>query len=111
LRFYKDDGKQYISGDAPKEISLEAALAEVDRLPFEEDGSRFIGFANEKEETIRFLRFEENSRLIDVPIDEEGSYSYSLQDDDLTTEGVKDVVRKFFAGENWKLPLNLKKSE
>lgn len=107
MRFYKDDGKEYISGESPKQVTLEMALTEIDRLPIVE--GNFIGFVNEKEETIQFIRFEENSWLIDVPMCEKGTYSCSLQDDDLTTEKVKDIVKKFFVGENWKSSLNLRK--
>lgn len=109
LRFYKDDGKEYISAEAPKEVTLEIALTEIDKLSTIE--GNFIGFTGEKEETIQFVRFEENAWLIDVPINEKGTYSYSLQDDDLTTERVKDVVRRFFVNENWKSSLNLRKVE
>jgi hypothetical protein len=109
LRFYKDDGKEYVSGESPKRVTLEIALTEIDKLPIVE--GNFIGFVNEKEETIQFIRFEENAWLIDVPIYEKGTYSYSLQDLDLTTEKVKDIVKQFFLGENWKSSLNLKRLE
>lgn len=109
MKFFKEDGKEYISGDSPKEVTLEVALKEIDKLPMVE--GNFIGFINEKEETIQFIRFEENNWLIDVPIFEKDAYSCSLQDDDLTTEKVKEIVRKFFSGENWKSLCDLRKLE
>lgn len=107
MRFFKDDGKERIDADSPKEVTLEFVLAEIDRLPTEDS---FLGLVNEKDEIIQFVRFEEDGWLIDVPVgDEEGSYSYSLQDDDLTTEKVKAIIKRFFVGENWKSLCNLRK--
>lgn len=107
MRFFKDDGKERIDADSPKEVTLEVVLAEIDRLPTEDS---FLGLVNEKDEIIQFVRFEEDGWLIDVPVgDEEGNYSYSLQDDDLTTEKVKAIIKRFFVGENWKSLCNLKK--
>jgi len=107
LKFFKDDDKERISADSPKEVTLEFVLTEIDKLPTI-DGN-FIGLINEEEETIQFIRFEENSWLIDVPILVEGTYSYSLQDDDLTTEKVKDIIKRFFGEENWKSICNLRR--
>lgn len=107
MRFFKDDGKERIDADSPKEVTLEFVLAEIDRLPTEDS---FLGLVNEKDEIIQFVRFEEDGWLIDVPVeDEEGNYSYSLQDDDLTTEKVKAIIKRFFVGENWKSLCNLRK--
>jgi len=107
LNFFKDDGKEYISAESPKEITLELALAEIDRLPSSE--GNFLGLINDKDETIQFIRFEEDGWLIDAPITGEDGYSYSLQDDSLTTEKVRDIVRRFFSGEDWKPLCNLRK--
>jgi len=110
LKFFRDEGKGRIGVDSPKEVTLEFVLTEVDRLSsLTEIEGNFIGLINEKEETIQFIRFEENSWLIDVPILEEDIYSYSLQDDELTTEKVKDVIKRFFCGENWKSLCNLRR--
>jgi len=108
LKYYKDDGKDYIDAAKPKEVTMEAAFQEVDKLPTTEDN--FIGFVNEKEETIQFVRFEEDDWLIDVPIIEKNEFSYSLQDSDLTTEKVKEIVKEFFLGENWQSLCSLKKT-
>lgn len=107
MKFFKDNGKERIDADSPKEVTLEFVLAEIDRLPTEDS---FLGLVNEKDEIIQFVRFEEDGWLIDVPVgDEEGNYSYSLQDDDLTTEKVKAIIKRFFVGENWKSLCNLRK--
>lgn len=107
MKYYKNDGKEYINGNKPKEIILELALQEVDKLPTTEDN--FIGFVKGKEETIQFVRFEKDSWLIDVPVFEKGKFSYSLNASELTTEKVKAIVKKFFLGENWQSLCNLKK--
>jgi hypothetical protein len=70
LKYFKNAGKEYIDPGKPKEVSLEIALREVDNLPVTEDD--FIGFTNEKEATIQFIRFEPNGWLIDVPVIKDG---------------------------------------
>jgi hypothetical protein len=107
LKYYKDDGIECINSDEPEEVSLRVALDEVDNLPFSE--GNFIGFIDENEATIQFTRYEPNGWLIDVPVIKEGEYAYSLQDEDLTTENVKSIIKKFFSGENWQTLCNLKK--
>ena len=107
MKYYKNDGIEYIDGTKPKEVTIEVALKEVDRLPTTEDN--FIGFINEKEDTIQFSRYEEDSWLLDVPILENGKFAYSLQNSDLTTEKVKEIAKKFFLGENWQSLCSLKR--
>jgi hypothetical protein len=109
MKYYKNDGKEYIDGRKPKEITLEAALQEIENLPYTVRDN-FIGFINEKGETIQFPRYERDNWLIDVPVFEKGKYAYSLNDNGLTTEKVKEVVKKFFSGENWQSLCNLKQS-
>ncbi|MDH5595654.1 MAG: hypothetical protein OEY40_02935 [Candidatus Bathyarchaeota archaeon] len=109
MKMFKNDGKEHIPADNPIEVNLERALREVDKFPTVE--GNFIGFFNEKDETIHFMRGEENSWFIDVPIVEEDTYSYSLQDNDLTTEAVKGVIERFFRGEDWKPLCNLRSSK
>jgi hypothetical protein len=108
LKYYKNDGQEYIDGRKPKEITLEVALQEIEKLPFTVRDN-FIGFINEKGETIQFPRFEKDKWSIDVPVFENGKFAYSLNDAKLTTEKVKDIVKKFFVGENWQSLCNLKK--
>jgi hypothetical protein len=107
LKYYKDDGKERINGTNPREISLDNALKEIDAFPTT-DGN-FIGFINEKDETIQFHKDEVDAWLLDVPVVENGYFIYSLKDDDLTTEKVKSIVKKFFLGENWQYLCRLTK--
>jgi hypothetical protein len=107
LKYYKDDGKENINETNPKESSIENALKEIDAFPTTE--GNFIGFINEKEETIQFHKNEEDTWVLDVPVVENGYFVFSLTDDDLTTEKVKMIVKKFFLGENWRYLCNLTK--
>ena len=107
MKYYKVDGKEDIDEVKPRESSIENALNEIDAFPVTE--GNFIGFVNEKDETIQFHRNEEDAWVLDLPVVENGYFIYSLQDDDLTTEKVKSIVKKFFLGENWQYLCNLTK--
>ena len=109
MKYYKDDGEISIDGRKAVDIPLQVALQEVDNLPAEDvyDGN-FIGFTNEKGETIQFIRREQESWFMDVPVRENGKI-HSLHETDLITEKVQDVVKKFFLGEDWRSLCNLKK--
>jgi len=107
LKYYKDDGKECINGTNPKEISIENALEEIETFPTTE--GNFVGFINEKDETIQFHKNEGDAWVLDVPVVENGYFIYSLKDDDLTTEKVKSIVKKFFLGENWQSLCSLTK--
>lgn len=107
LKFYKDDGKESISGDSPKEISLDTFLKEVENIP-QSYTDNFIGLINDKDETIQFVRLGQDTWLIDVPVLQGGAYLYSLEDGNLTTEKVKQISRNFYSGTDWKSLCNLK---
>ncbi len=107
MKYYKDDGKERINETNLREISIENALKEIDVFPTTE--GNFIGFINEKDETIQFHKKEENAWVLDVPVVENGYFIYNLKDDDLTTEKVKIIVKKFFLGENWQYLCSLTK--
>ena len=107
MNYYKDDGKELIYETKPKEILIENALKEIDVFPATE--GNFIGFINEKDETIQFHKNKEDAWVLDVPVVENGYFIYSLTDDDLKTEKVKSIVKNFFLGENWRYLCNLTK--
>jgi len=107
LKYYKDDGKETIYETKPRESSIENALKEIDAFPITE--GNFIGFINEKDETIQFHKNEEDAWVLDVPVVENGYFVFSLTDDDLTTEKVKSIVKKFLLGENWRYLCSLTK--
>jgi len=60
-----------------------------------------IGFINERDEAIQFIRFEEDDWLIDVPILQDEKYVYSLQDD-INHSLVKEITIRFFQDKEWK---------
>ena len=109
MKYYKNAGKAYIDGNKPEAITLETALQEIDKLPFTVKDN-FIGFVTEKGETIQFPRYAKDNWLIDVPVFENGKYSYSLNDRELTTEKVKEIVKRFFLGGDWQSLCTLKQS-
>lgn len=107
MKYYKDDGKERINETEPRESSIDNALKEIDAFPSTE--GNFIGFINDKDETIQFHRNEEDAWVLDVPVVENGYFICSLKDDDLTTEKVKIIIKKFFLGENWQSLFSLTK--
>ena len=103
MKLFKNDGEQEISGENPVDVSLKTALAVIENFPTEEQQQdSFIGFINEKNETIQFIRFNTDNWLIDVPVMKGKRYSYSLQENELSTKKVKQIVRKFFIKGDWK---------
>lgn len=110
MKLYKDDGKQSIEGDSPVDVTLDDVLTEIDSFPTEDEHEGgYIGLINDKNETIQFLRYEKNIWLIDIPMVKDGKYRYSLQNGDLITDKVKEIIRRFFREEDWKSLCNLMK--
>jgi len=112
MKLFKNDGQQEISGDTPIDTTLKTALTEIEMFPIEEQqqGS-FIGFINEKNETIQFIRFTKDNWLIDVPLMKGKRYSHSLQESELSTKKVKQIVRKFFIKGDWKSECDFNKPQ
>ena len=107
MKFFKNDKHDSTDNEALIEISLEDAQKEIEELSSSEGyEDAFIGFVSDADETIQFIRNEKNSWRIDVPIIEGDEYAYSLQDFGLTTEVVKDIVKKF-PNDDWKSLCNL----
>lgn len=106
--FLEKKGKS-TSADEKLEVTLEIALKVIEQFPPQKSSgeSSFVGFSNKNNETIRFIRFEENDWLIDYPVFEGGKYVHSLQDEGLSKEKVKQIVEKFSNEEDWKSLCNL----
>lgn len=103
MKLFKNDGQHIISPKKPIDVSLKTALTEIDTFPSDEQQEgTFIGFINEKNETIQFIRFKKDTWLIDVPILKGKKFYNSLQESDLSTKKTKQIVRKFFSKEDWK---------
>ena len=108
MYYFIDNGDEHIPANSPKAVSLETFFTELDKLPYTYEDN-FIGLINEQEETIQFIRFEDDGWLLDVPIIKDGIYSHSLQDSDLSTFQVREIVKKFFEGKHWMALCNLKR--
>ncbi len=92
LKYFKNDKEKSI----PSEVILDFALKEID-ITKQTD---FIGFINEKEETIQFIREGKDDWVIDVPTPEKEYVA--LQDLGLTTDKVKEIVKAFFLNQDWR---------
>jgi len=111
MKLFKDDGKDIIDGDSPIEISSERALEEIEIHPtWKICEGNYIGFVNDRDETIQFQRHQENGWTIDVPIIEAGKYTHSLQVEDLSTESVKQIVTRFFQDSDWESLCNFRRN-
>ena len=98
MKWFVNSLRKYIPSSDPEKIRLEEALKELELLPsIKEFSDNFIGFVNEKEETVQFIRREKDVWLLDIPITEDGIYSHSINEE-LTLAKVKDVVFLFFQG-------------
>jgi len=107
LKYYLNDGKKSVSSNKPEEINLELALEALRSLPNEEElKDNFIGFTKSKEETIQFIRKQEDDWIIDIPQYKNGKYCGSENKSGLTTGNVIQIVSKFFLGEDWKVLLD-----
>jgi len=111
LKMWKDDGRNYIHPDNAIEITLEEMLNEIDNFPKGE--GYFIGLINNNDEIIHFFRLgeDEESWGIDVPVQKENGDPIILGEDSLPKEKVKQIITKFYNGENWMNLCNLKEIE
>ncbi len=66
MKMYKEGGEENIPQDRPTDTNMKRALKQPDKHPTVE--GNFIGFVNEEDETVQFIRFDKNRWLIDVPI-------------------------------------------
>lgn len=81
------------------EIDKEEAMKIVKTLPTEE--GNFVGFSNEKGESIQIIRFSQDEFMLDIP-----SYGIPpnpeyLKQAYVDTEKMQEVIRKFLNNEEW----------
>ena len=108
---FLNTGNRYIDGNNPIETTLDQALTCIDEHPSDEVcEDNHIGFENPEGQVIQFIRFS-GGWIIDVPVLINGKYSHSLQDNDLDTVKVKEVVRRFNNRENWRQICNLQRNQ
>ena len=107
MKMFLNTDKQFIDGSSPVETTLDKALSYINEHPSDkvcEDNH--IGFENHNGEVIQFIRFSDGW-IIDVPVLKDGVYSHSLQDNELDTVKVKEIVKRYYNGENWRQICNL----
>lgn len=111
MKLFKNDGKEDIPGSQPVEVSLEGALQEIDAFPeAKKDDDFFIGFVNDKDETVQFIKNEGGTWFVDAPVVENGEYRYSMQADEVETATIKDIVMSFFGCRDWKTLCKLERA-
>ena len=97
IKYYMDNGQINIGEDKPQSIQLEGAMNKIDNLPtLEQYNGTIIGFINESNENLYFIRKEEDMWMLDILSSETDEYAHALSDDTLSTEAVKETVRTFF---------------
>ena len=81
-------------------VSLSEAFSYIEEIPTNEFSTEaFIGFVNEKEEVIQFMRYTENSWLFDIPLQDAKTKQWNnqlLQLEGIPTTLVKRIVENFF---------------
>lgn len=103
---FKETISESFPFDSPRKLELEQALAEIDKHTASE--GNFIGFINESDETIQFIKRDTDDWLIDVPVLKDGRYAYSLQDQIVDAQ-VREIVRRLFKGEEWRNECRLRR--
>ena len=108
MKMFLKTEKQFIDGNNPIEVTLDKALNYINEHPSDaECADNFIGFENEQGKTIQFIKFEDGTWIIDVPVLKNGVYSYSEQNNDLNTLSVKEIIKRFNDNQNWRSLCNL----
>ena len=81
-------------------IDLSEAFNHINETPLDLNSTEaFIGFVNEKEEIIQFLRHDENEWTFDIPLQDPKTKQWNkklLQLHGITTALVKRIVENFF---------------
>jgi len=100
LRMYLNSPAENIPSNKAAAISLDDALAEMGVLPsYKEYQGGFIGFVNDKGESIQFIRFDENSWFVDAPFVKMGDYAFSRQIE-IPYSTARRIVESFYRGED-----------
>ena len=83
-----------------QEVTLGEAFNHIDQVPTNETSTdAFIGFVNEKEEVIQFLRYTDNAWLLDIPVQDSHTRKWNhelVQLEGISTAIVKRVIEVFF---------------
>ena len=89
-------------------VNLSKAIEAVENHTWKQ--GNFVGFVNDLDETLQFIRAEEDEWLVDVPVYVDARYAdYSMKAVACTLQ-VKQMVRLFFEGGKWKEVVELEDS-
>src|SRR5713226_2083109 len=101
IRIFTDRGEEKV---ATLSKATEAVEAESCR-----EGN-FVGFANDLDETLQFIRVEQDEWLVDVPVYVEKKYADYSMKGVATTLQVRRMVKLFFEAGDWKRVVDLEDS-
>jgi len=104
---FKDFGYECINADSAIKVDLKTAFDEINKLELiKEDEGIFMGFINDRDETLHFFPSEGDLWFIDYPsITNEDIF----QDENVNKENVKKIIENFYYNREWKNLCNLKK--
>ena len=100
LRMYLNSPTVNIPSKEATVVSIDDALAEMDVFPsHEEYKGGFIGFINDRGESIQFIRFDKDSWFVDAPFVKMGDYAFSRQIE-IPYSTARRIVESFYQGED-----------
>ena len=89
-------------------VNLSTAIEAIEAESWRE--GNFVGFVNDLDETLQFIRVEQNEWLVDVPIYVEGKYAEYSMKGVASTLQVRQMVMLFYEPGNWKQVVDLEDS-
>jgi hypothetical protein len=100
--------RQFSDETDATETSLPTAIEAIEKEGKHE--GNFIGFTNDSDETIQFIRVEPDDWLVDVPVYVNGEYANYSMKAVATMPQVKQMVELFFQGGKWRDVVELEDS-
>ena len=102
ITIFQNSKDIFIDAEKNIKISKTTAIERIKKQSTEaEVPDNFLGFINQQGETLQLLRRNENFWSLDSPVASGGSYSSSIQKDNLTTDQIIKITSVFFDGGNW----------
>lgn len=97
LEYRKESKAESIS--EPRDISIDEALAELDKFPtVDEDEGSWLNFIF-KDKDLQLIRWDTDLWYVDIPVVENGEFVRSLNTE-AKTQAVKDALSKFAQGQD-----------
>ena len=89
-------------------VSLSKAIEAIEAESWRE--GNFVGFTNDLDETLQFIRVEQDEWLVDVPVYVGRKYANYSMKSIATTLQVKQMSKLFFEAGDWKRVVDLEDS-